>query len=180
MHPIASTLKKSVSLFSVFGLSCTIGQTVGSLISWYLLATGIESKYLLIPVAIGLECCGQAVRATGTAVGKIGAHPRQTNAVTQEAKEPIHLWATFANNSYLLWICIYTLGYTITMYLIYIDRVAVLEEAKMTPEEAASFSSVVNLVSAVLTCMTQILLSAERFEDWLNVSAGLYALPAVT
>ena len=175
---IAST--RVVALYSAFGLSCTVGQTAASFLSWFLLSSGLKPTMLLLIVAVCLEVTARAV----VLAGKMAPAKTRVVRVEEPKSQRVGIWEglkqTVLADVYLCWICVYTLGYTATMYMIYIDRISILEEAKLTSEEGAAFTAQINVAASVATCILQLLLTTAKFEDLLDVTAGLYALPGVT
>mmetsp|Transcript_7673 Transcript_7673/g.10061 ORF Transcript_7673/g.10061 Transcript_7673/m.10061 type:complete len:327 (-) Transcript_7673:1378-2358(-) len=172
-------------LLSLFGLSCTAGQTMGSLISWYLLDYGIAVQNLLLFGALSLELCGYFVRKVGmhaeakTVTESSNKHNSQSQTRKQNKIFSQRL-KTIYDDDYLRLIVVYTLCYTITMNLIYVDRLSIVQEAEFSVQEAASFSASVNLASAVITITLQIILSTGSLVKYFGVAFGLYALPIIT
>ena len=188
---VADSISSSrvVALYSIFGLSCTVGQTVASFLSWFLLSSGWPPNMLLLIVAGCLEVTARAVTLAGKKAPALAARePKKApddKVPEGRAKSGLAgVWQGFTEtvlvDTYLCWICVYTLGYTATMYMIYIDRISILEEAQLSAEESASFTAKINVAASVLTCLLQLVLTTAKFEDLLGVTTGLYALPGVT
>jgi hypothetical protein len=185
--------------FSVFGAASTVGQGAGSLAASALLAAGLNARWLGLVVLLATEVSAQCLvlatrRAGGFANGQQGEQPsrpsqqqpsqqqlsQQHGGLLRRLGQGALRFAAPFSDSYVLWICLYTVMYTGTMSLIYLERATAVAALGMGPDHAAAVSAKLSLVASVATLAVQVLLSYDGPARWLSADVGLLSLPAVT
>jgi len=170
---------KNLGYASLYGLSCTTGQVVGSFLSYYMLDFGLTTSHLFLSAAVFLELCARCIAHIGASTSEKEAPTSSSQTVAQEPSL-MEKFSVILMDRYLQMIVLYTLCYTITMNMIYVEKIAILEESELDANGAASFSATLNVLSAILTMGLQLLLTSGSLVKVFGVSFGLYALPLVT
>ena len=179
-------LEQSVRYFSMFGASCTLGQAAGSMLASGILAMNVPVSFLAFWIAMALECAGRSayMAAHKSPEGYVGTRAsrggtdkssrssssssRDFPPSTTTRKQP-PWWKRLATNAkalgvsfldpYIMMIALYTLCYTASMSLIYLTRSKVVGSLGLSLEESSALSARINLFTAVLTFVVQILLT---------------------
>lgn len=184
---------QTVKYFSMFGASCTLGQAAGSMMASALLSLNVPVPYLAFSIALAFECAGRATYMAGNKLpvrlSKPKGDPKEQPPPTTSKRRAHWLTRFIASSktlglyffdSYVLLIALYTLCYTSSMSLIYLTRSSIVSTLGLSLENSSGLSAQINLFTAVLTFLVQMLLSSTRFSSMIGPNLGLFLLPCIS
>mmetsp|Transcript_5471 Transcript_5471/g.8468 ORF Transcript_5471/g.8468 Transcript_5471/m.8468 type:complete len:331 (-) Transcript_5471:321-1313(-) len=165
-----------VKYLSMFGAACTIGQGCGSLAATAILSAGGQVKLLLFLIALCLECAARCAISAAKQLGDVVVKPPKA---ADKNVQSVQMLRSMISDKYKRLICVYTICYSCTLALIYLERTSAVADSGVGLEEAAALSSKMNSTAAFLTLILQLGVSSYAAK-YIGTTVGLFVVPIIT
>lgn len=144
-------------LYAWIAVGGTLGSIVGSLLTWgWIAVLGGYEVWLMLVSVILLEMAVQCVKRLTRILGGDGLRPRVTEATRPLGGSAFQGLAQVVRSPYLLRICLYLLGYTITGSLLYFMQAQIVAGHFATRADQTQAFALIDLATQVTTLVVQV------------------------